>query len=913
MDLVGEASAKDLPLPAVDALNEASSEAETAEEEKEEVASPALAADKTVARSLGSGKKRRLGISVETDQFLSPSKDADNASTANDVDFADTVFPDLRFASVNGCGIDPLSSKNRNIPSRVVVLFARRRAAASCLLTRHERGWWMPFLAPKPDESNLDAAIRLLKMVTDEDGKDLELRRIRTLHLPEGRSSSVYIYGCVLDGQQKSKLERWLDAKQLAALLSKFQLLSKEPAELLRESPNSKSSPEVAFQEVFIPKVSPPTDAEVALGANYAVNSGLNSTHIGSLVQAAGFDDRDQAEIYKLFHTACFPCDTMNVNTFKRVIESNLKLGTYDSHEDLFRAFGEFSRDQDNYLTFDAFLAGLCALNPSTPHGGIPAELRCRFMFKYYDSDNDKVLNSLEFKRLLRDLRSSRGLPADESAVESEAQSSMAVFDIQGDAAGAIPLDNFLNAVGHLRFRGTSSLLRVQSTIKLKKGDEDSGHANGTARKRPVTGHRHLNSAISVSSTDLNSNSNRIVSRNGKGEEAYELAIHSVKVRRTGILTDIQTLWEMDGSSTASVNASEQQFRLNLSRMNSMISFNMRNSGNEMLSGLRYFEKEITQDDVSQDKGFKSIKAAFDWGATSLDKFAECLLEVCKVLKPIVQKEPRLLKLKSPVYVLGDVHGNYSDLMSFEKVLWRMGPVLTPASFLFLGDYVDRGAFGVEVVSYLFAQKFLAPDRMLLLRGNHELRNVQKNFTFYEECKRKFGEATGERVWAAVNDIFDYLPIAAVIDEEIFCVHGGVPHYKLLNGSVEAINKIPKPLRSEADSPLAWELMWNDPVGTERITPELDRLLQADHGFTPNNRRGTGHFFSSVALDLFLKANGLSYVIRAHEMKQAGFQIQQDGRLLTVFSSSGYCNNTNEAACILVDRRKLRTIRLDTS
>ena len=143
-------------------------------------------------------------------------------------------------------------------------------------------------------------------------------------------------------------------------------------------------------------------------------------------------------------------------------------------------------------------MAGLCALNPSTPHGGIPAELRCRFMFKYYDTDNDKVLNTPEFKRLLRDLRCSRGLPADESSVTSEAENLIAVFDIQGDVSTGIPLDNFLNAVGHLRFRGTSSLLRVQSNIKLKKGDEDSGNAAGTMRKRPVTGHRHLlSSAIS--------------------------------------------------------------------------------------------------------------------------------------------------------------------------------------------------------------------------------------------------------------------------------------------------------------------------------------------------------------------------------------------------------------------------------
>ncbi|OQV16251.1 putative Serine/threonine-protein phosphatase BSU1 [Hypsibius exemplaris] len=878
------------------------------------------------ARSVRSShRKRKLGISVETERFLNPSaKDPNgnaNGGHAGDVEsLSDVLVPDLRFgSSVSGRTTaengGTTSPSKKTIPSRVVALFARRRAISSCLLTRHDRGWWMPFLTPKAEESNLDAALRLYKRVSDEDSRELELRKIRTMHLPEGRSSSIYIYSCVLDGQPKSKLERWFDSKQLAQMLSKLQLLNREPVELLREPVFSKSTSEMAFQEIFMPKVTPPTDADTANGANYSALTGPNAIHFGALVQAAGFDDHDQAEIYKEFYTASFPSDVMNFNTFKHVVESNLQMGIYNSHEDLYRAFGEFSRDTDSFLTYDAFLAGLCAMNPSTPHGGIPAELRCRFMFRYYDANNDRVLNPQEFKRLLRDLRSARGLPVDEAAIETEAQGAFAIFDIQGDTSSDIPLDNFLNAVGHLRFRGTSSLLRVQSSVRTKKVEDDRGAAVTPARKRPATGRLFpLNAAVSVSSTDLSS-SPKTTTRKSDGEEveSYELAMHSVKVRRSGILADVQTLWDMDGSTSAGSNTGEQQFKLNLCRMNSIVSFNMRNSGNEMLGGLRFFEKEITAEDVAQNKGLKSVKPAFDWGPTSLDKFAECLLEVCKALKPIVQKEPRLLRLKAPVYVLGDIHGNYCDLLCFEKVLWRMGPVLTPASFLFLGDYVDRGAHGVEVVAYLFAQKFLAPDRMLLLRGNHELRNVQKNFTFYEECRRKFGESTGERVWSAINDIFDYLPIAAVIDDEIFCVHGGVPHYKLLNGTIETINKIPKPLKSEAESPLAWELMWNDPVGTDRITPDLDRLLQADQGFTPNNRRGTGHFFSSVALDLFLKANGLSHVIRAHEMKQAGFQIQQDGRLLTVFSSSGYCNNTNEAACILVDRRRLRTIRLDTS
>ena len=94
----------------------------------------------------------------------------------------------------------------------------------------------------------------------------------------------------------------------------------------------------------------------------------------------------------------------------------------------------------------------------------------------------------------------------------------------------------------------------------------------------------------------------------------------------------------------------------------------------------------------------------------------------------ILSAEPRLLRLQSPSYVFGDIHGNMTDLLSFAKNLWPLGMHLTPGSFLFLGDYVDRGMFSLEVLAYIFAQKIMLPEKVFLLRGNHEVRIVNVRF-----------------------------------------------------------------------------------------------------------------------------------------------------------------------------------------
>lgn len=96
-----------------------------------------------------------------------------------------------------------------------------------------------------------------------------------------------------------------------------------------------------------------------------------------------------------------------------------------------------------------------------------------------------------------------------------------------------------------------------------------------------------------------------------------------------------------------------------------------------------------------------------------------------------MKTENRMLELDSPVYIMGDLHGNFSDLLYFEKVLWHLGPCLCPCTLLFLGDYVDRGAYSIEVVAYLFAYKVQGNAKVKLLRGNHEIRDIQNMFTFH--------------------------------------------------------------------------------------------------------------------------------------------------------------------------------------
>lgn len=183
--------------------------------------------------------------------------------------------------------------------------------------------------------------------------------------------------------------------------------------------------------------------------------------------------------------------------------------------------------------------------------------------------------------------------------------------------------------------------------------------------------------------------------------------------------------------------------------------------------------------------------------------------------------------------------------------------MLTP-----LGDYVDRGYFSVETVTLLVALKIRYPQRITILRGNHESRQITQVYGFYDECLRKYGNAN---VWKYFTDLFDYLPLTALIDNQIFCLHGGLsPSIDTLDNirALDRIQEVPH------EGPMC-DLLWSDPD---------DRC---GWGISP---RGAGYTFGQDISEAFNHNNGLTLVARAHQLVMEGYNWSQDRNVVTIFS-----------------------------
>ncbi|KAG2217676.1 hypothetical protein INT45_006185 [Circinella minor] len=262
----------------------------------------------------------------------------------------------------------------------------------------------------------------------------------------------------------------------------------------------------------------------------------------------------------------------------------------------------------------------------------------------------------------------------------------------------------------------------------------------------------------------------------------------------------------------------------------------------------------------------------------------------------IFKQEPNLLHLAAPITVCGDIHGQYYDLMK----LFEIGGDPASTRFLFLGDYVDRGYFSIECVLYLWALKIWYPKSFFLLRGNHECRHLTDYFTFKIECAHKYTN----RVYDACMESFCALPLAAVMNNQFLCVHGGLsPELHVLD-DFKNINRFCEP----PTHGLMCDLLWADPM--ENFGQENTR----DH-FVHNHVRGCSYFYSYAATCAFLERNSLLSVIRAHEAQDSGYRMYRRSKttsfpaVITIFSAPNYLDVYNNKAAVLKYENDVMNIR----
>ncbi|CCW65477.1 unnamed protein product [Phytomonas sp. EM1] len=274
----------------------------------------------------------------------------------------------------------------------------------------------------------------------------------------------------------------------------------------------------------------------------------------------------------------------------------------------------------------------------------------------------------------------------------------------------------------------------------------------------------------------------------------------------------------------------------------------------------------------------------------------ELIILIILKARSIIASEPIFIEMESPIYICGDLHGQYYDLINIlnrcpplgGKVFGRKSTDAGDCSnkktfnFLFLGDYVDRGPRSIEVMITLLVLKIISPSSITMLRGNHEDEQIMLLYGFFDECKRRYSI----QLFKIFTDLFRVLPVAALVNGTVFCMHGG------LSCELLHLREIPD-LRpcNVPHSGIICDLLWAD--------PESDLPEGVD--WAPSTRR-ISSVFSERVLEKFLKTNEIDLVCRAHQVVEEGFQFFPNNHkrhLLTIFSATNYCNEFGNRGGIL--------------
>ncbi|KAH8362747.1 hypothetical protein KR084_000552 [Drosophila pseudotakahashii] len=246
---------------------------------------------------------------------------------------------------------------------------------------------------------------------------------------------------------------------------------------------------------------------------------------------------------------------------------------------------------------------------------------------------------------------------------------------------------------------------------------------------------------------------------------------------------------------------------------------------------------------------------------------------LCTRSREVFMSQPMLLELSAPVKICGDIHGQFTDLLR----LFDYGGYPPASNYLFLGDYVDRGKQSIETMCLLLAYKIKYPENFFLLRGNHESAGINRIYGFYDECKRRYTI----KLWRTFVDCYSCMPVSAIVDEKIFCCHGGLSP-DLLN--MNQIGQLARPC-DVPDKGLLCDLLWSDP------DPKI-------MGWSDNDR-GVSVTFGADIVGKFVHRHKFDLICRAHQVVEDGYEFFAKRQLITIFSAPNYCGEFDNAGAMM--------------
>lgn len=246
---------------------------------------------------------------------------------------------------------------------------------------------------------------------------------------------------------------------------------------------------------------------------------------------------------------------------------------------------------------------------------------------------------------------------------------------------------------------------------------------------------------------------------------------------------------------------------------------------------------------------------------------------LCNQVQKIFQEEPNVIETRSPTDIVGDIHGQFDDLIT----VFKLGGIPSNQRYIFLGDYIDRGENSLEVICLLFMLKLTYPMHLILLRGNHESRSMASIYGFSEECKNKLLIDCTEYFC----EVFDCMPLCAIVDKKAFCIHAGISKELHSIKDIKDINRfceIP-------ENGLFCDLLWSDPSKYCKEWKKSERCDTYIWGLEPALK--------------FLEENNLSIIIRGHQVVEEGYEYEFDPNKSVVTIYSSKFANTNPVFMIL--------------